>query len=125
MSSQAITLQDWGEDQPRKKVTLDYWGESCSLEMGDPNRRGGIIPYFDCQSYIYGMIDTYISLRDFVPKKERVCFPENITPWQILQDTKYIFDVSPGKNEFRTPYNGPRTASVEIIKELHKKYPCN
>lgn len=105
-------------------MTLDYWGEACSIDMGDPVLRGGVIPYFDCQSYLYGILDTYLSVSKFIPKNQRVCLPINITPWQILQDTKYIFDVSPTNDDFRKPYNGPNTASVEIIKELYKKYPC-
>lgn len=122
-ASQATTLKDWGKNHPREKVTLDYWGESCDIDMGDPVLKGGTIPYFDCQSYIYGMLNIYISIRDFIPKKERVCFPENITPWQVLQDTQYI-ELSDDKKTLRKPYNGFNTASVEIIKELHKKYPC-
>lgn len=121
---QSTTLNDWGRDHPRAKVTLDYWGEACSIDMGDPVLRGGVIPYFDCQSYLYGMLDAYLSVSKFIPKNQRVCLPINISPWQILQDTKYIFDVSPTNDDFRKPYNGPNTASVEIIKELHKKYPC-
>lgn len=122
-ASQATTLKDWGKSHPRGKVTLDYWGESCDIDMGDPVLKGGTIPYFDCQSYIYGILDAYISIRDFIPKKERVCFPKNITPWQVLQDTQYI-DLSDDKITLRKPYNGFNTAAVEIIKELHKKYPC-
>ncbi|MCZ8868352.1 hypothetical protein OM361_22965 [Escherichia albertii] len=122
--SHSINLWRWGEGQPRRDVTLDYWDESCSLDMGDPDKKGGIIPYFDCQSYLYGMLDAYISIRNYIPKEQRACFPDKITPWQVLQDTKYVFVVSPGRNEFRKPYNGDNTAFVEIIKELHKKYPC-
>lgn len=122
-SKSSNNIKGVGGDHPRAKVTLDYWGESCDIDMGDPVLKGGIIPYFDCQSYIYGILDAYISIRDFIPKKERVCFPKNITPWQVLQDTQYI-DLSDDKITLRKPYNGFNTASVEIIKELHKKYPC-
>lgn len=76
---QSTTLNDWGRDHPRAKVTLDYWGEACSIDMGDPVLRGGVIPYFDCQSYLYGMLDAYLSVSKFIPKNQRVCLPINIT----------------------------------------------
>ncbi|QIP54872.1 hypothetical protein [Hafnia alvei] len=101
-ASQATILKEWGGNHPRAKVTLDYWGESCDIDMGDPVLKGGIIPYFDCQSYIYGILDAYISIRDFIPKKERVCFPKNITPWQVLQDTQYI-ELSDDKKHCENP----------------------
>ncbi len=52
-SKSSNNIKGLGENHPRGKVTLDYWGESCDIDMGVPILKGGIIPYFDCQSYIY------------------------------------------------------------------------
>lgn len=118
----AHAVTSWDYKKPRETITLDFLFEVCAKDMGDPNGIGGIVPFFDCDSYIYGVLDSYLLIRDYIPKKERVCLPVDISPWKVLEDTKNIFYTDKGR--FKVPYNGTNSASEEIIKELHKKYPC-
>jgi len=94
----------------RDSITLDYLLESCSDVGGTAY---GDIPYFDCDSYIYGVLDTYLQARHFIPVAQRSCFPEKLTPAQVL-DIAWHWDIKLGKNK----------AELMLIEMLRKKYPC-
>ena len=97
--------------QPRHTVTIDYLLESCTV-IGET--AGGMIPYFDCESYIYGVLDSYLAARDSVKQNERACFPENIAPWEVYNELLSA----------PAPKNGSKPAAPCIIDILQKKYPC-
>jgi hypothetical protein len=98
--------------QTHETITVDFLLESCSA-TGQTAR--GKIPYFDCDSYIYGMVDSYLEVRNDIPKSERSCFPASISPAQVLNDTSELesnLDV------------GKESAAPALLKILRKKYPC-
>lgn len=117
-----VSTTPWDLKRIHQKVTLDYLLESCALNVGDPSLGRGKIPYFDCESYIYGVLDSYQAIKYYIPKTERVCIPTEIAPWQVLNDTMDIFKDKNGKTKI--PYNGSDVAAPELLKELHKQYPC-
>jgi hypothetical protein len=95
----------------RDSITVDFLLESCA-NVGGTAR--GKIPYFDCDSYVYGVLDTYLQERRFIPKDQRSCFPETLTPAQVLDDAWHL-DIK----------LGPKGAAPVLIEMLRKKYPCN
>jgi len=95
----------------RQTVTIDYLLESCTV-IGET--AGGMIPYFDCESYIYGVIDTYLSMRDKVNQSERACFPVSIAPWEVYNELLSA----------PRPKDGTKPAAQFIIDTLRTKYPC-
>ena len=108
--AQAIT--PWIDTRlPREEVTVDGLYEACSV-VGETAH--GDIPYFDCESYVYGILDAYLKVRDAIPKKERACFPPKIEPWRILQ----MADPKPGT------YKGTQTAASFLLDFLKRAYPC-
>ncbi|EAA7111043.1 hypothetical protein EWJ91_23140 [Salmonella enterica subsp. enterica serovar Ouagadougou] len=103
--------EPWVEKKDRKTVTVAFLYEACS-SIGET--RGGMIPWFDCESYVYGVLDSYISIRDTIPKKQRACFPVNLAPWEALNLSL--------KHEY-SKWN--RVASTVLIENLREQYPCN
>ena len=97
---------------PRREVTVDYLYESCSA-VGETAH--GDIPYFDCESYVYGVLDGYAKVRDQIPKSSRSCFPEKIEPWRVLEMA----------NPKTSSYNRSQTAASFLIDFLVKRYPCS
>ena len=53
---------------PRQSVSVEYLYETCSVVGGTA---GGLIPFFDCESYVYGVLDTHLSHRIEVPDPAR------------------------------------------------------
>jgi Rap1a immunity proteins len=96
---------------PRREVTVDYLYESCSA-VGETAH--GDIPYFDCQSYVYGVLDSYVKVRERIPKSRRSCFPDKIEPWRVLEMA----------NPKTNSYSGSQTAASFLIDFLVKRYPC-
>jgi len=102
----------WEARNRRHTVTVDYLYEACS-EIGTTAK--GDIPYFDCESYVYGMLDAYVKVRDRIPTTERACFPANIEPWRVLE----MANPKPGT------YDRKQTATSFLIDFLRKRYPCS
>jgi len=98
---------------PRREVSFDYLMEACS-DIGDPAARYGDIPFFDCHSYIYGVLDTYLIASASIPKKSRACFPQGLAPWQVMRELLPLLSSNTNR--------GP--AAPIIIATLRKKYPC-
>jgi hypothetical protein len=96
---------------PRKTVSMDYLYESCDNRGGTA---GGDIAYFDCESYVYGVLDAYLEIRNEIPLNERACFPENLPPWLALKIAEPLDEGSAGRRE----------AGPQIIAALRNKYPC-
>jgi hypothetical protein len=98
---------------PRRKVTIDYLYEACA-DVGDPASERGDIPFFDCESFVYGVLDAYLVVRSGIPQERRACFPESLPPWKALEEVHEII----GETE------GTHLAAPVIIESLRKKYPC-
>ena len=96
---------------PRADVTVDGLYEACSV-VGETAH--GDIPYFDCESYVYGVLDAYTKVSSRLPKAERACFPERIEPWRVLE----MANPKPGT------YSKSQTAAAFLIDFLRKRYPC-
>lgn len=97
---------------PRRQVTVDGLYEACGV-VGETAY--GDIPYFDCESYVYGVLDAYLALRDSIPKEKRACFPADIPPWKVLEIAhSLILGKDSGK-----------IAGPALIEELRKRYPCH
>jgi hypothetical protein len=97
--------------KPRDQVTLDGLHEACSV-VGQTAR--GSIPYFDCESYVYGALDSYLGVKESIPKAQRACFPANIPPWRVLEISAQL-DI---------PHKSEDIAAPLIIEALRKKFPC-
>jgi hypothetical protein len=100
-----------GHPSPAREVTVDFLYESCHV-VGETAH--GLIPHFDCESYVYGVLDSYVALRASLPKAERACFPAALPPWQALQLGSKHIDA-----RVRTNPAGPF-----LIETLRRKYPC-
>lgn len=105
--------EPWISKNDRKTVTYAFLYEACS-SIGETG--GGMIPWFDCESYVYGVLDSYIATRNTIPIKQRACFPANLAPWEALKLSR--------KDEF-TEWEWSRLASTVLIENLRKHYPCN
>jgi len=75
-----------------------------------------MVPYFDCQSYVLGTIDTYRKLNKFTPKKDQICIPESITTRDVLE---LIWNKYPN-------WDAPeeKDANDVIIEVLRNEFPC-
>ena len=97
---------------PREVVTVDFLYESCGV-VGRTAK--GQIPFFDCESYVYGVLDSYLAVRSSLPQNERACFPASIAPWKVLEDARALGIVDS---------EGSQIAAPELIEAMRKKYPC-
>lgn len=97
---------------PRRQVTVDRLYEACSV-VGETAK--GEIPYFDCESYVYGVLDAYLAVRESIPKERRACFPADIPPWRVLEEAHSLV-----LNGAHSSVAGPA-----LIEALGKKYPCH
>ena len=96
----------------RSPVTLEYLQEAC---MNVGQTAGGMIPQFDCESYVYGVLDAYLRVRDWVPINQRSCFPANIPPWRVLEIVEHS----------NLNYKFDDIAAPLLIEALRKKFPCS
>src|ERR1035437_7108855 len=63
-------------------IKIQFFFESCAVP-GETAR--GMIPYFDCQSYMLGVVDTYRQLKSSTSKSKQMCLPSNITTKDVLE----------------------------------------
>lgn len=95
----------------RESVTIDYLFESCTV-IGETS--GGMIPFFDCESYLYGVLDSHLAIRASLKPNAQACFPANIAPWQVYEK---ILAAIP-QEQWGNP------AAPLIIEALRVSYPC-
>jgi hypothetical protein len=108
----AFATNPWVDTRyPHQAVTVDSLYEACSV-VGETAR--GDIPYFDCESYVYGVLDAYLKVRGNIPKAQRACFPANIEPWRVLKAADPPVDGRTGK----------LNAATYLIDSLRRLYPC-
>ena len=110
----------------RGTITLEFLMESCSV-VGETAH--GLVPHFDCESFLYGVIDTH------AVQSDGTCVNHGIAPWQLyaLIDDEFGDDGemagSPGFDATgpryriaRERWNGP--AAPLLVEALEKSYPC-
>lgn len=96
---------------PKQTPTVDNFFEACTV-IGETAY--GMIPHFDCETYLYGIVDTYQTLNPSLPADQQLCLPENLAPWQ-LYEMLLTFDVE-GSRE--------KNAARYIVDALLQRYPC-
>jgi hypothetical protein len=99
---------------PKEAITLDYLLEACG-GIGDPESANGLVPFFDCHSYVYGVLDSIIAMNVKHSTSNGACVPESLAPWQVMKDLESL--VSSGEH-------GSENAAHVILGVLHEKYPC-
>jgi hypothetical protein len=111
-SPQQAALSPDQTHNPRKVVTVDSLYEACGV-VGQTAR--GEIPFFDCESYVYGVLDSYLAVRSTLPRDLRACFPASIPPWKVLQEARSL-----GIED----KEGSKVAGPALIDAMRRKYPC-
>ena len=94
-------------------VKIQFFLEACAVPGETAN---GMIPYFDCQSYVLGIIDSYRLLKSSSPKENQICLPENITTREVLE---LIWKKYPN---WEIPAH--RQATEVIFEVLQKEFYC-
>lgn len=94
-------------------VDSDFLAEACTV-IGQTAY--GKIPYFDCYSYFYGVMDSYHSLAAILLDAQRICLPEKLTPKEAYDIYWQWFEKHPEQDQLR--------ASEAILRALREKYPC-
>jgi len=106
-AAQAATPLD--TRHPRETVTVDFLLEACSV-VGETAH--GMIPHFDCESWLYGLLDTQAAR----PAGARtVCAPADLAPWQAYEKlwTAPLADARRGE-----------PAAVWVLEQLQSAWPC-
>jgi hypothetical protein len=80
-------------------VTYDFLMEACTVVGETAN---GMLPHFDCESYLYGVLDAHAALK-----------APALPAWKLYQE---LITVPRGQ------WNRP--AAQLIVKILARKYPC-
>ena len=96
----------------RASVTLDFLMESCTV-IGETAY--GMIPHFDCESFLYGVIDTHVATEGERGAARRACVPEFLSPRQLysLIDERAIPRERWGE-----------AAAPLLVGLLERAYPC-
>jgi hypothetical protein len=111
---QARAVNPTDTKYPHKDISIDFLYEACS-NVGETAQ--GRIRFFDCESYVYGLLDAYVAVRQRIPADQRACFSSNIPPWQILEEVRPLVM----NNE---PNTDKINAGLLIIRALKVLYPC-
>ena len=98
--------------EPRATVTLEFLMESCAV-IGETAY--GMIPHFDCESFLSGVIDAQVAIDAAPGADRRACVPPALNPRQLysLIDEHAIP---------RDRWNGP--AAPLLVGLLERAYPC-
>jgi hypothetical protein len=94
-------------------INIQFFLESCAVPG---NTARGMIPHFDCQSYVLGVIGAYKQLKSSVRKSRQMCLQSDITTKDVLE---LIWEQYPN---WDTPAN--RQASEVILEVLQKRFSC-
>lgn len=96
----------------RQTISMDYLMESCTV-VGET--AGGLVNYFDCESYLYGLLDAQAQLNSQVPPADRICLPPAMAPWQVYDRLARL--------EGGEDWSGP--AAPIILRVLRQQFPCS
>jgi hypothetical protein len=111
ISSWAIT--PWLDTRyPRKPIKVAYLFEACSA-VGQTAR--GDIRFFDCESYVYGILDSALALQSQLPLAQRACFPKDLPPWRLLEIVEPLLNDGNFDNDLAAP---------QLLRVLHESFPC-
>lgn len=94
-------------------IKIQFFLEACAVPGETAN---GMIPYFDCQSYVLGIIDSYRLLKSSSSREFQICLPENITARDVLE---LIWEKYPN---WEIPAH--RQATEVIFEVLQKNFGC-
>ena len=97
--------------QSRQVISMDYLMESCTV-VGET--AGGMVPHFDCESFLYGILDAQLALRGAARSQGGACFPADIAPWQVYEHLVAM--------DRRGDWSQP--AAPFIVDALKERYPC-
>jgi hypothetical protein len=86
-------------------VSYDFLMEACSV-VGETAH--GMLPHFDCESYLYGVLDAHAAL-----KAPKVCAPPRLPAWKLYQAL-----LAAPRTEWKQP------AAGLVIQTLARTYPC-
>jgi hypothetical protein len=93
-------------------ISADFLLETCSVTGQTAH---GMIPYFDCQSYVLAVVDSYKALQDSLPKKNRLCLPKTLTAAEVLTTMN---------KRYRYERDAQRRAAGVIIEALQSRFVC-
>ncbi len=93
-------------------VGADFLLETCSVTGRTAH---GMIPYFDCQSYVLAVLDSYKALQDVLPRERRLCLPPDLTVRAILRTMAkhYVYE-----------RDARRRAAEVVLEALRPPYAC-
>ncbi|MES2605743.1 MAG: hypothetical protein V4603_12460 [Pseudomonadota bacterium] len=116
ISSVLMSSSDWAATpldsrNPQQVITVDYFFEACTV-IGETAY--GLVPHFDCETYLYGILDTYQAVNSALPAAQRVCLPAKLAPWQVYEALSGI----------DTATSGGENAAAFIVKALRELYSC-
>lgn len=107
----AVAVTPVDRKQPRQTITLDYLMESCTV-IGET--AGGMVPHFDCETYLYGVLDSQRAMQSGRPAAQRSCVPASLAPWQVWQDIERWIP----REEWSKP------AAPLLVEALGRRFPC-
>ncbi|MES2625412.1 MAG: Rap1a/Tai family immunity protein [Pseudomonadota bacterium] len=111
MSTRGWAATPLDTHNPQQVITVDYFFEACTV-IGETAY--GMVPHFDCETYLYGILDTYQAVNAALPVTERACLPAKLAPWQLYEALSAIDSST----------SGAENAAAFIVKALRNVYPC-
>lgn len=94
----------------KEGVNIDFLLETCSV----PGQTAyGMIPNFDCQSYVLAVIDTLRTLNEGT--EATACLPPDITAGDVLAQLEGRYDYE---------RDGQRRAAEVLLSVMRQAYPC-
>ncbi len=97
----------------KEAIKIQFFLEACSVP-GETQH--GMVPYFDCQSFVLGVVSTYRQVNFQLPKESQLCIPESLTTKNLLELILKKYPNWGIKEE--------RLASEVIIETLKINYFC-
>jgi hypothetical protein len=94
-------------------ITADFLLETCSV----PGQTAyGMIPFFDCQSYVMGLIDSARTNREADGDHARICLPPAFTASDALRLLE---------GQYNREQEGERRASDLLLTAMEAEYHCS
>jgi hypothetical protein len=112
-SSDSSEIDCCGYKVPKTGIDTDFVLQVCALHPGETS--GGDIPYFDCQSYLLAMLDTYKTLEPALPAKDKFCLPKDFETADVVKNLYAEYDYE---------RDAQKRAPEVLLAYLHKTYPC-
>jgi hypothetical protein len=95
-------------------IKIQFFLEACSVPG---ETKFGMVPYFDCQSFVLGVVSAYRQVNSQLPKPNQLCIPESLTTKNLLE---LILKQYPNWN-----IKEERLASEVILEALKSNYSCS